>query len=639
MCGICGITHQDSRPVDRELVQAMNTAITHRGPDGDGFYFAPGVGLAMRRLAVIDLNTGDQPIANEDESVWIVFNGEIFNFPSLRADLEARGHHFRTQTDTECIVHLYEDFGDDCIQHLRGQFAFALWDSKERRLLIARDRFGQKPLYYTLSGDTLYFSSELSSLLEALPSRPNIHLPAIDLYLSLQYIPEPLTPYEGIFKLPAAHKLTFERGPIRHDLRSQGKLLNVERYWQLEYEPKLTGSEEDLIEELRARMRDAVVMRMISDVPLGAHLSGGIDSSVVVALMAQASSLPVKTFSVGFEEASFSELPYAQAVAQRYATDHQEFTLTFGDIPATILKLITHFGEPLADPSALPLFHLARLTRQHVTVALNGDGGDEAFAGYHRYWLDPWANRYTKLPVILTEKLIPALTSLLPNRKDSPVGSNLIDGLKRLEQLAAIDARASILRWGSYFSPALKANLWRDEFRAQFGNRPAETFLVNKFEGAFADSFIDRTLFADIHSYLPGDLLVKADRMTMAHSLEGRSPFLDHELASWAARLPENMKVRGRTGKYILRKAFAKDLPPRVQTRGKQGFGIPLGDWFRGPLAEWASDVILDPQSRLDQWLKSSSRQQLLHQHASGRANHGKRIYALLVLGLWASVN
>ncbi|MBC8508582.1 MAG: asparagine synthase (glutamine-hydrolyzing) [Anaerolineales bacterium] len=625
MCGICGITHQDNRPVDRELVQAMNATIIHRGPDGDGFYFAPGIGLAMRRLAVIDLNTGDQPITNEDESVWIVFNGEIFNFPSLRADLEARGHHFRTQTDTECIVHLYEDFGDDCIQYLRGQFAFALWDSKKQRLLIARDRLGQKPLYYTLSGDTLYFSSELSSLLEALPSRPNIHLPAIDLYLSLQYIPEPYTPYEGIFKLPAAHKLTFEQGQ-----------LNVERYWQLEYEPKLLVSEEELIEELRLRMRDAVVMRMISDVPLGAHLSGGIDSSIVVALMAQASSLPVKTFSVGFEEASFSELPYARAVAERYDTDHQEFTLTFGDIPATIAKLITHFGEPLADPSALPLYHLARLTRQHVTVALNGDGGDEAFAGYHRYWLDPWANRYAKLPVILTEKLVPALTRMLPNRKDSPVGSNLVDGLKRLEQLASIDPRASILRWGSYFSPAWKADLWREEFRTQFGDRPAEIFLVNKFEEAFADSFMDRTLFTDIHSYLPGDLLVKADRMTMAHSLEGRSPFLDHELASWAARLPENMKVRGRTGKYLLRKAFARDLPSRVHTRGKQGFGIPLGDWFRGPLADWAHDIILDSQSPLDQWFESQPRQQLLDEHAAGRANHGKRIYALVVLGLWA---
>jgi len=630
MCGICGIIHNKPQPVDKSLLGGMNAAIAHRGPDSDGFHIRPGVGLAMRRLAIIDLATGDQPISNEDETIWVVQNGEIYNFPDLRAHLEKRGHTFRTNSDTECIVHLYEEYGDDCVQHMRGMFVFALWDEKMGRLLIARDRMGQKPLYYTQQKGSLYFSSELTSLLTALPSKPDIHLPSIDLYLSLQYIPEPLTPYEGIFKLPAAHRLTFERSNVQH--------VNVQRYWQLNYGPKLTAPEAELIEELRARMRNAVVMRMISDVPLGAHLSGGIDSSIVVALMAQASSLPVKTFSVGFEESSFSELPYARVVAERYATDHKEFTLTFGDIPATISTLITHFGEPLADPSALPLYHLARLTRQHVTVALNGDGGDEAFAGYHRYWLDLWANHYAKLPGILTKNLFPAIARILPNRKDSPVGASLIDGLKRLEQLAVIDPRASILRWGSYFSSAWKAKLWQADFHAQFGDRPAETYLIDKFEGAFADSFMDRTLFADIHSYLPGDLLVKADRMTMAHSLEGRSPFLDHELAGWAARLPENMKVRGRTGKYLLRKAFAGDLPPRVHTRGKQGFGIPLGDWFRGPLADWSREIILDHQSPLERWFQHQPRQQLLDEHLAGRANHGKRLYALVVLGLWAEM-
>ena len=625
MCGICGIIHNQPYPVDKSALEGMNAVLSHRGPDSDGFYVRPGVGLAMRRLAIIDLQTGDQPISNEDESIWVVQNGEIYNFPELRADLEKRGHTFRTNTDTECIVHLYEEYGDDCVQHMRGMFVFALWDAKAERLLIARDRMGQKPLYYSTQNGRLYFSSELTSLLVALPRKPEIHLPSIDYFLSLQYIPEPLTPYENVFKLPAAHSLTFERG-----------MINVERYWRLSYEPKWDQSEGELAKELRERLRDAVVMRMISDVPLGAHLSGGIDSSIIVALMAQAISQPVKTFSVGFEESSFSELPYARAVAERYATDHHEFTLTFGDIPATISTLIAHFGEPFADPSAIPLYHLARLTRQYVTVALNGDGGDEAFAGYHRYWLDPWANRYSSLPVILTEKLIPALTRMLPNGKDSPVGGNLIDGIKRLEQLVDIDSRASILRWGSYFSPARKSRLWRQEYQAALENRLAESFLVGKFEEALAESFMDRTLYADIHSYLPGDLLVKADRMTMAHSLEGRSPFLDHELAGWAARLPENMKVRGRVGKYLLRKAFGDDLPPRVHTRGKQGFGIPLGDWFRGPLANWAHDVILDPQSSLDQWFESQPRQRLLDEHATGRANHGKRIYALVVLGLWS---
>ncbi|MBM3145378.1 MAG: asparagine synthase (glutamine-hydrolyzing) [Chloroflexi bacterium] len=635
MCGICGIIHDKPQPVDRPALEGMNAALIHRGPDSDGFYIRPGVGLAMRRLAIIDLTTGDQPIPNEDETIWVVQNGEIYNFPELRADLEKRGHAFRTNTDTECIVHLYEEYGDDCVQRLRGMFAFALWDEKAQRLLIARDRMGKKPLYYSIQNGTLYFSSELTSLLTALPHKPEIHLPSIDFYLSLQYIPEPLTPYEGVFKLTAAHQLTFERKTLR---QAQDKQLNVKRYWQLEYEPKLDAPKDELIVELRSRLRSAVEMRMISDVPLGAHLSGGIDSSIIVALMAEASSHPVKTFSVGFEESSFSELPYARAVAGRYATDHHEFTLTFGDIPATLSKMITHFGEPLADPSAIPLFHLARLTRRHVTVALNGDGGDEAFAGYHRYWLDPWANRYAKLPLILTERLVPALARLLPNNKDRPVGGNLVDGLKRLEQLVAIDPRASILRWGSYFSPAWNESLWRADFRGLLDDRLAESFLVGKFEEAHAQSFMDRTLYADIHSYLPGDLLVKADRMTMAHSLEGRSPFLDHELAGWAARLPENMKVRGRAGKYLLRKAFARELPPGVHARGKQGFGIPLAGWFRGPLADWAREVILNPQSPLDQWFESHPRQQLLDEHISGRANHGKKIYALVVLGLWGEM-
>jgi len=311
MCGICGLARKDHAPVDRIQLERINQAITHRGPDGDGFYYGPGVGLGMRRLAVIDLNTGDQPIANETETVWIVFNGEIFNFPRLRQKLEALGHKFRTLTDTECIVHLYEEYGDECVHHLRGQFAFAIWDQKKERLFMARDRFGQKPLYYSHQNGNLSFSSEINSLLSITDFQPEISLHAIDLYLSLQYIPEPLTPYDGVWKLPAAHTLVYKQGEIA-----------IAPYWSLSYEPKHTAPEDELIEQLRELLAEAVEMRMISDVPLGAHLSGGIDSSIVVALMAEASELPVKTFSVGFEETSFSELPYARAVANRYKTAH-----------------------------------------------------------------------------------------------------------------------------------------------------------------------------------------------------------------------------------------------------------------------------------------------------------------------------
>ncbi|MEA3349559.1 MAG: asparagine synthase C-terminal domain-containing protein, partial [Chloroflexota bacterium] len=318
-----------------------------------------------------------------------------------------------------------------------------------------------------------------------------------------------------------------------------------------------------------------------------------------------------------------------------YATDHHEFILNFGDIPATLSHLVKHFGEPLADPAALPLYHLSCLTRQHVTVALNGDGGDEAFAGYQRYWLDPWANHYRRLPRLLTRKLIPTLAGLLPDSEDQPVGRGLINGLKRLEQVASIDPRASILRWGSYFSPDWKARLWRDEYKFQLDDRSAEDFLVETFKAAHAETFTDRTLYTDNHTYLPGDLLVKADRMAMAHSLEGRSPFLDHEIASWAARLPASMKVRGRTGKYLLRKAFTDRLPPSVGGRGKQGFGVPLGSWFRGSLSAWAENILLDSDNYLKLWFNSSVIQTLLDEHKSGKENHGKRIYALVVLGLW----
>jgi asparagine synthase (glutamine-hydrolysing) len=622
MCGICGIFRTDQEQVDRGLLQRMNEKIVHRGPDGEGFYYAPGVGLAMRRLAIIDLDTGDQPISNEDDTVWIIFNGEIYNFPILRSQLESHGHRFRTRTDTECILHLYEEYGENCVDHLRGQFAFAIWDTLKQQLLIARDRFGQKPIYYRFQDGHFSFSSELTSLLSLFPSKPEINFDAIDLYLSLQYIPEPFTAYKDVKKLPAAHKLIIGHKNIR-----------IEPYWHLTYEPKHQTSEVALKAELRELLSEAVRIRLISDVPLGAHLSGGIDSSIVVALMAEASDRPVKTFSVGFEETAFSELPHARTVADLYSTEHREFKLTYGEIPQTLEKLITHFGEPFADPSAIPLYYLSQLTREYVTVALNGDGGDEAFAGYQRYWLDPWATRYSLLPGWITTGLIPRMTRWLPDKSDRPAGGSLINGLKRLEQITKIDPRASILRWGSYFSPEMKQTLWREPRIDQ-----AESYLVGTFDHAPAKNFMDQTLSTDIHSYLPGDLLVKADRMTMASSLEGRSPFLDHKFAEWAARLPSKMKVRGFSGKYLLRKTFKDALPPSIYKRGKQGFGIPLGTWFRGPLASWAEDILLGDSTPMGSWFRPSTLHRLLDEHITGKENHGKRIYTLVMLSLWSQL-
>lgn len=621
MCGICGISYSDHQIPEKTALEAMTKAIVHRGPDSDGFHVEPGIGLGVRRLAIIDVKGGDQPIPNEDQSLWIVFNGESHNFPDLYADLIKHGHEFRTRSDTECILHLYEEYGDDCVSHLRGQAAIALWDRKNKKLLLARDRMGKKPIYYTVQNGTLYFASELSALFAALQQKPEINLEAIDLYLSLQYIPDPLTAYQGIYKLPPAHRLIWQNGTTR-----------IERYWDYAYQPKHTGSEEELIEELRTLLKESVKMRLISEVPLGAHLSGGIDSSIIVALMAELSNAPVKTFSVGFEEEAFSELEYARAVAQRYSTDHHEFILKYGDIPSTLEKITYHFGEPFADASAIPLYHISKMTREHVTVVINGDGGDEDFAGYQRYWLDPLANTYLRAPQFLTRELVPSLTRLLPDASDRPVGQSLANGLKRLHQLPEIDARASILRWGSYFSPGQRAKLWKREF--SFRPENAQRLLSEKFDSA-PGSFLDKTLYTDLHTYLSGDLLVKADRMAMAASIEPRSPFLDHKMIEWSARVPDQFKVRGRSGKVLLKKAFADYLPENVRRHRKQGFGIPLSAWFRGPLYDWSKELLASNGSLMNQWFDCNTINSMLEEHRAGRVDHGKRIYALTMLALW----
>ncbi len=503
-------------------------------------------------------------------------------------------------------------------------FAFALWDAPRQRLLIGRDRLGKKPVFYAVQDGQFYFCSELSGLLAGLPHKPDIALEAIDLYLSLQYVPEPRTAYQGVYKLPAAHMLVWEHGQAM-----------VQRYWDYSYLPKLTGNEEELAAELRSRLREAVRIRLISEVPLGAHLSGGINSSIVVALMAELTDAPVKTFSIGFEEQKFSELPYARAVAQMYGTDHHEFTLTYGDVPKTLEEISDHFGEPFGDASAVPLYQMSLITRQHVTVALNGDGGDEDFAGYQRYGLDPLARSYLKLPSFVTKRAVPWAARKLRDRSDQPTGQGLVNGLQRLQQFPQIDERASILRWGSYFGPAQRRALWKQEYRRQLCADEAESLLIETFERADG-SYLDRTLYTDLHTYLPGDLLVKADRMTMAASLEGRSPFLDHEIVEWTARLPNSLKLRGRSGKYLLKKAFADQLPPAVRSHRKQGFGLPLGPWFRGPLAVWSRALLLGADSPLHEWFEPSEISRLLDEHADARTDHGKRLYALSMLAIWA---
>lgn len=626
MCGICGIIHPHRQLVDKGKLAAMNEMLFHRGPDSHGMMIDRNVGFAMRRLKIIDLKTGDQPISNEDSSMWIIFNGEIYNFHDIRTNLEKKGHKFRTKSDTECILHLYEEKGPLALNDLRGMFAIAIWDSNENRLFIARDRFGQKPLYYTIQGGVFFFSSELPSLLLSLPEKPEIDIQQIDLYLALQYIPEPFTPYKNIFKLPAAHYLMW-----------QNDQLSIQNYWNLNYLPKHQASEKELIQQLHAQIKEAVNLRLISEVPLGAHLSGGIDSSIIVYEMAQVSTLPVKTFSVGFEEETFSELKHARQVADFIGSNHTEFILAYEDVRSTFEKIIGKIGEPFGDPSALPLFLLSKLTRQYVTVALNGDGGDESFAGYQRYWLDPYANLYSKLPKSLTTKILPALFHHIPVGKEKPIGVNIIDGFHRLKQVANTNPKASMLRWSSYFSSEKRERLWKKSIREEIDLSMPEQLLSNLFNKAHADTFLDRTLSADIQTYLPGDLLVKADRMTMAHSLEGRSPFLDHRLAEWAVKLPVRFKKRFFSGKYLLRKAYQDILPSAIIKRGKQGFGIPLSRWFREELYQWAREMLLDSSSHLNDWFNKDELAQILDEHKLKKADHGKRIWNLMALHIWAS--
>jgi asparagine synthase (glutamine-hydrolysing) len=624
MCGICGIVYNDStRPVERVLLERMNEVIRHRGPDSDGFYVHGQVGLAMRRLAIIDLVTGDQPMCNEDGSIWIVFNGEIYNHSELRPQLEARGHLFRSRSDTEAILHLYEEHGPACVDHLRGMFAFGVWDEKQCRLLLARDRLGQKPLYYAEHDGALLFGSEIKCILQYPRFPRQIDLEAIHHYLTLQYVPDPWTGFAGIRKLPPAHRLMWQDGRLQ-----------LERYWDLAYEPKWTQPAPEMKERLRDTITEAVRIRLMSDVPLGAHLSGGIDSSIVVGLMAGMMEQPVKTFSIGFKEDAFSELPYARQVAQRFGTDHREFILK-PDALDVLPRLVAHFDEPFADPAAIPTWYLAEMTREHVTVALNGDGGDEAFAGYQRYYADLVADAYRLVPGLLRHGALDRLLYALPVQADRPMERSPIMALRRLPQAADISHSASIVRWGGYFDEAEKEALYTDDVRQVVNSSPSAALLKQTFRRALAGNRVDRTLYTDIHHYLPGALLPKVDRTTMAHSLEARSPFLDHQVMELAARLPSVWKVRGRRTKWILRDLFANLLPVAVGGRGKMGFSVPLGMWFRGPLYQPAKELLLLPEAQLNRYLRTDEVTRLLEVNRRGEADNGKQIWSLLNLEMW----
>ena len=621
MCGIAGrVNFVSGAPVNAALIRGMCDLLAHRGPDGEGAYIDGPVGLGHRRLAIIDLSpAAHQPMGNGNGTVWIVFNGEIYNFRELRLGLEATGHHFRSQSDTEVILRLYEEEGVKCLDRLRGMFAFAIWDARERMLFIARDRLGKKPLYYLLDGDGIAFASEPKAFLAdpGFNARPNLE--AIYHYLTYQYVPSPLTAFRDVQKLPPAHYLLVKNGEV-----------STERYWKLQYGQKRQLTEDAACEELLARLREAVKLRLISDVPLGAFLSGGIDSGTIVALMAEHGSLPVKTFSIGFEEKAYDELPYARLVARRYGTDHQEFVVR-PQATEIFPKLVWHYSEPFADSSAIPTYYLAQLTRQHVTVALNGDAGDENFAGYDRYLANVLAARCERMPHVL-RRCLAAVGRAVPAPAFS---SRIVSRGKRFLEALAEPRERRYARWMSHFSPSLKAEICTEEFQRAAGGKDSAELLLDAYRASDAPDFIDATLDVDVNTYLPEDLLVKVDVATMAHGLEGRSPMLDHLFMEFCASLPSHMKLRGRVKKYIFKRAVRGLLPRQIIDRPKMGFGVPLDHWFRYDLREMARDLLLSPRAAGRGYFRKEVVHRLLDEHIRGVRHWHYQLWNLLMLELW----
>jgi asparagine synthase (glutamine-hydrolysing) len=629
MCGIAGIISLNGHEIDPALLDRLCAQLVHRGPDAQGIHVNGRAGLGQRRLSIIDLAGGRQPMSNEDGSVWVTFNGEIYNFLELRPGLEALGHRFATHSDTEVIVHAYEQYGRDCVRHFRGMFAFALWDERRQSLFLARDRVGKKPLYYAQTPGEFVFASELQAMVQhpAVSRQPDAE--AIDDYLSYGYVPAPRTAFRGIAKLPPAHTLELQ-------LRPEGggaEPLRIESYWQLPYAPKQDLSEEEAVEGFLEVFQEAVRLRLIADVPLGALLSGGVDSSLVVAVMSRLTDRPVKTFSIGFEEQAFNELPYARAVAQRYGTDHHEMIVRPRALEI-LPRLVRHYGEPYADSSAIPSYYVAELTRQHVTVALNGDGGDESFAGYERYLGSALARRLGWIPRPLRHGAQALATRLIP--ASLPRRSRLRQARRFLEA-AELPPGPRYLRWLSYFTPADKKRLYRPGFRQMLGGRNAEAWFLGELEAGRSECTedLDLLLATDVRSYLPYDLLVKMDIATMANSLEARSPFLDHKVMEFAARLPVRYKMRGTTLKYLLKKVGSRLLPPHVLYRRKMGFGVPVGDWMRRELRALVEETLLSPRALGRGYFQPAAVRELVRGHLTGEQDHSYQLWALLWLELW----
>ncbi|MBI4271484.1 MAG: asparagine synthase (glutamine-hydrolyzing) [Candidatus Rokubacteria bacterium] len=601
----------DGRPVPLDEVRAMCAPLVHRGPDEDGFYVGTGIGLGMRRLRIIDLATGRQPVANEDGTVRVVFNGEIYNFRELRAELEARGHSFSTATDTEAIVHLYEDYGTRCVTKLRGMFAFALWDERRRRLLLARDRLGIKPLYYAEVGGKLLFASELKALLQSAEVERKLNWRAVDRLFTFLATPATESIVDGVRKLEPGHILTTDAGGSPR----------IERYWDLRFEPDESRSEAYFVERLRELIEESVSLHLVSDVPLGAFLSGGVDSSAVVATMARLRSDPIKTFSIGFADAEYDEARYARVVAERFGTEHRELVLE-PDVLNVIDDLAWHLDEPFGDPSAIPTYMVSRLASDHVTVVLSGDGGDELFAGYDKYRVEARERMYRFVPAP-ARRLLGAIGGAMP---EGLRGRNFLRHLA----LTGVDR---YLDASTFFRREQRARLFQPDAWALLSKHDpwrAEAEYLHRANG----SWLSALQYLDLQSYLPLDILTKVDRMSMAHSLETRVPLLDHKLVEFAATIPPALQLRDGTTKYIFKRALRGILPDAIIDRPKHGFAVPLARWFRGKLGGFVRDLLLSERSRQRGILDPAYVERLLQRHERGR-DLDFHLWTLISFELW----
>ena len=557
---------------------------------------------------------------NEDGSVWIVFNGEIYNFRDLREGLEKQGHKFCSKSDTEVIIHLYEEYGTECLKFLRGMFAFAIWDERRERLFLARDRVGQKPLCYAVANDQFIFASEIKAILQVPGIRREVNLEAMHHYLTYQYVPSPLTMFQGIRKLPPAHFLIWEKGSI-----------SIRRYWKLSFRGKANMTEKEYEERILNLLEESVKLRLVSDVPLGVFLSGGIDSTAVVGIMAKLLDRPVKTFSIGFEERAYDELRFARIAAKHFGTDHHEFIVR-PDAIEILPKLIWHYNEPFADSSAIPTYYVAKETREHVTVALNGDGGDESFGGYPRYQAVKLALLFDKTPNWLRRRLVKAIADRLPESSEQ---KTIWRRSKRFLGAMSLPPERRYAHWICYFDNEKKNQLYSPQMKKAVDGIDSFRILEDLYRKANNPDFLDKTFYVDIMTYLPDDLLVKMDIATMSNSLEARSPFLDHKLMEFSASIPSNLKLKGLTSKYILKKALKKALPPQIVHRGKMGFGVPIAHWFRNELKDYLYEVLLDEVSLKRGYFNENYIKQLLDEHCQGGCDHGHRLWALLNLELW----